>query len=126
MISQHPSPVMTYESVLGQVLKGHRETRNIGQDDMAKRVGVSQPYWSRVEQGRANPSNTLLRKAGEVLGIPHAELLAQVDRVCKAAQARGVKVVSAEGGEPGSSEDWVPVIAAAAIAALIILVLESK
>lgn len=130
MISQSP-PVMAYEAVLGQVLKGHRETRNLDQEGMAKRVGVTQPYWSRVELGRANPSNAVLRKAGEVLGIPHAELLAQVDRVCQEATARGVRVVTANAKEASTAEgengdDWVPVVAMAAIATLIVLVLTKK
>ena len=122
---------MTYEAVLGQVLRNRREAVRLDQGEMARRIGVTQPYWSRVEIGRANPSNSVLRKAGEVLGVPHAELLAQVDRVCHEAKMRGVRVVSANDSEAlaretNNGDDWVPAVALAAIAALIVLVLNKK
>lgn len=98
---------------------------------MATRVGVTQPYWSRIELGRANPSSALVRKAGEVLQIPQSELIAQVDRVCQEAVTRGVKIVYGDAEKTSTSEvkqgdDWMPVVALAAIAGLIALVLTKK
>lgn len=120
--NQHP-PVTTYESILGWVLKRHRETSNLDQGLMAKRVGVTQPYWSKVELGRANPSIGVLRKACEALGISEADLMGQVQRVRQEAEARGVKIVGAEKEKSG---DWMPFLAGAAIGALIALVLSKK
>lgn len=120
--SQH-APVMTHETILGSVLKRCREVRGIDQSLMSKKVGVTQPYWSKIELGRANPSVGVLRKACEALGISEADLLYQVQLVRQAAEARGVKIVSAEDKR---SDDWIPFVAGAAIGALIALVLTKK
>lgn len=123
--SQPPhAPVMTHEAILGSVLKRHREMQSIDQGKMCGRVGVTQPYWSKVELGRANPSVAVIRKACEVLGMTEAELHSQTDRVRREAEARGVKVISAE--EQSSSNDWVPIVAGVAIIALIAIVLGKR
>lgn len=118
----HP-PVMTHEAILGSVLKRHRELRSIDQGLMAQRVGVTQPYWSKVELGRANPSMGVVRKACEVLGVSEAELHSQIEQVRQGAQARGVKIISTA---EESTSDWMPFVAGAAIGALIALVLTKK
>lgn len=123
--SQAPqAPVMTHEAILGSVLKRHREMRGIDQGAMCERVGVTQPYWSKVELGRANPSMAVIRKACEALGLTVAELHSQTDRVRREAEARGVRVIDAE--QQSSLDDWVPIVAGVAIIALIALVLGKK
>lgn len=118
-----PPPVMTNEAVFGAVLRRHREIRGMDQVSMCQKVGVTQPYWSKVEQGRANPSTGVIRKACEVLGITEAEFHSQVQRVRQEAEARGVKILDSASLR---SDDWLPIVAGVAIIALIALVLGKK
>lgn len=116
-------PVTTYGAILGQVLKKLREARNLGQSQMAEQVGVTQPYWSKVEQGKANPSITLVRRSSAALGIPYSQLVAETERACDALSSEGVRILDEE-EEEGS--DWLPYVGAAALGVFIAIVLNKK
>jgi len=120
MKSQTKAPVTTYEAILGQVLRINREKQKVGQAEMARRVGVTQPYWSKLESGRANPSVNVLRKAGQALRISHADLLKEADSACQEAKLRGVQIINED---EAHEFDWLPLLGAAAIGALVALVL---
>jgi len=117
---QPPPPVTTYEAIRGQVLREVRNARGLGQGEMARRAGVTQPYWSKVEQGQANPSDAVLRRASEQLGLRYSDLIARTEDVCEAARSRGVNVVNRD---ESPEMEWRPWLAAAAIGALVAIVL---
>lgn len=117
------APVTTYEAILGQVLRQHRERASWGQAEMAKRAEVTQPYWSKVELGRANPSHSVIRHAAQAFGITHSQLIEEVERSCAEARARGVRIIDAATEE---SSDWLPFLGAAALGALIAIALSKR
>lgn len=121
------APVVTYEALIGQVIRKLRENRLPGysQAKMAAAVGVSQPYWSKVEQGGANPSFKLLDSTAAVLGMSQSRLLEMVEDAKALAEARGARVVHRQ-DIPGLESDWVPIVGAAAIGALIGMLLAKK
>lgn len=102
------------------MLRDAREARRLGQGEMARLVGVTQPYWSKIEQGHANPSIAVLRRASEQLDLPYSELISRTEEVCKEARSRGVEVMNRD---EIRDRDWLPLLGAAAIGALIVYVL---
>lgn len=121
--SQYQPPATTYETILGQVLRDAREARQLGQGEMARLAGVTQPYWSKIEQGHANPSIAVLRRASEQLDLPYTELVSRTEKVCEAARSRGVEVMNRDEIQ---DRDWLPLLGAAAIGALIGFVLARR
>lgn len=72
--------------------------------------------------GRANPSNAIIRKAADVFGMSHADLIEEVDLCCSEAESRGVEILQ----EDTDSAEWLPYLGAAALGALIAVVLSKK
>jgi transcriptional regulator with XRE-family HTH domain len=61
---------------LASVIKKLREQRNMTQEGLAKKAGVTQGYIAQLESGlRKNPSLPALRKLARALGVPVTELL---------------------------------------------------
>ncbi|HZF03662.1 MAG TPA: helix-turn-helix transcriptional regulator [Patescibacteria group bacterium] len=56
-------------------LRKLRETRGITQEALAKKVGVSRAYLSRLEMGRHDPPLSRLRKLAKALKVSVAELV---------------------------------------------------
>jgi transcriptional regulator with XRE-family HTH domain len=56
-------------------LRKIRERREMTQETLAKKAGVSRAYLSRLEMGRHDPPLSRLRKLAKVLGVPLTELL---------------------------------------------------
>jgi len=52
-----------------------RKRRNMTQETLAKKAGVSRAYLSRLEMGRHDPPLSRLRKLAKALGVPVTELL---------------------------------------------------
>jgi len=55
-------------------LKDIREARNISQDDIAKQIGVSQQFISRVERGNKSISLDLAAEIADYLDISLDEI----------------------------------------------------
>ena len=61
---------------LATVIKKLREQRDMTQEQLAKKAGVTQGYIAQLESGlRKNPSLPSLRKLARALGVPVGELL---------------------------------------------------
>ena len=56
-------------------LKNAREDRDISQKDMAEKLGISQPNYSRIETGIQEPNLDQLIKIAEIFEISIDELL---------------------------------------------------
>lgn len=54
---------------LGSLLKFKRKELNLTQADVAKRIGVSEQHYSRIERGKYTPSLQTFFKLVKVLGI---------------------------------------------------------
>ena len=55
-------------------LKDIRETRNMSQDDIAKQIGVSQQFISRVERGNKSISLDLAVEIADFLNVSLDEI----------------------------------------------------
>ncbi len=84
---------------LGQIVREYRQKAGLTQDQLAIRVGISKPYLSNIETGRAKnpPSDGILRAIEHNLGFTGGELLAiahmqrtplDVRQACELLQAR--------------------------------------
>ncbi|MDA2910410.1 helix-turn-helix domain-containing protein [Nitrospiraceae bacterium AH_259_D15_M11_P09] len=61
---------------LGTVLSTLRKGKQLTQDQLAARGGVTKPYVSQLESGaRKNPSLATLKRLAKALGVPVAELM---------------------------------------------------
>jgi transcriptional regulator with XRE-family HTH domain len=56
-------------------LRTLRLKKNLTQDALAKRVGVTRGYLARLEMGRHDPPLSRLRKLAKALGVPVTEIL---------------------------------------------------
>lgn len=59
---------------LGERLRELREQQDISVRELARKLGVSPPFWSDVELGRRHPSDEVLGKAAKLLGATFDEL----------------------------------------------------
>ena len=66
---------------IGQRIKRERLSLSMTQRVLAERVGVGTPHISKIEAGRENPSDELLRNISEVFNCEFDELLLVARRV---------------------------------------------
>ena len=65
-----PQEVVEANVVRGDsLLKAWREHLGLTQTDVAKRAGMSQPAYAKLEKPDANPRTATLRKLAKALGI---------------------------------------------------------
>ena len=72
---------MNGTELIGQRVKRERLSLSLTQRALAERVGVGTPHISKIEAGRENPSEELLKKIAEVLDCDFDELLLVAGRV---------------------------------------------
>ena len=72
---------MSDVELIGQRIKRERLSRGMTQRELAALVGVGVPHISKVEAGRENPSDDLLRKVAEVFGCDFDELMLVARRI---------------------------------------------
>jgi HTH-type transcriptional regulator, competence development regulator len=66
----------------GALVRRQREAKDIGLREMAKKIGVSPTYLSKIERGDFDPpAEDKVRKIAEILGRNPDELLALAGRV---------------------------------------------
>ena len=59
----------------GEILKEHRQQRDLSLQDLSTLTGVSTSYLARIEKGDRHPSADVLRRIADPLGFTEAELL---------------------------------------------------
>jgi transcriptional regulator with XRE-family HTH domain len=60
---------------IGKAIKLLRQTHNLNQKDLAISAGLSKPYISEIENGRAIPSLGTLSKIGIALDVKPSEIM---------------------------------------------------
>jgi len=70
---------MDIRQQFGSILRGHRTGRNLTQEELAFRAGMSVPYLSDIERGRSAPSLAMLIDLALALEIHPADLLRGLD-----------------------------------------------
>jgi transcriptional regulator with XRE-family HTH domain len=64
------------ERHIGAIVRRLRRQRQLTQEQLAARTGLSQGHVSHLENGeRLNPGMTTLKRLARALGVPVAELL---------------------------------------------------
>lgn len=66
---------MPRQQGLGLRVQKLRMVRNLSQEALAKRAGISRGYLARLEIGRHDPTVTTVRKLAKALGVPVVKLL---------------------------------------------------
>ena len=66
---------MSDTELIGQRIKRERLSLSLTQRDLARRVNVGAPHISKIEAGRENPSDELLKDIADVLECDYDELL---------------------------------------------------
>jgi transcriptional regulator with XRE-family HTH domain len=118
------SPTTTYAYLVGRVLATLRSQASIDQAELASRVGVSQSTWSKVERGQSALTIDQLARAADALGQRPSAVLARVEAAVVNAQRRGITVSYAR--NPGSVDEGVGLLGAAAIGAIIATALSKR
>ena len=59
----------------GEVIRKYRKQRNLTQEEMAQRLGVTAPAVNKWENGNSLPDITLLAPIARLLRVPLDELL---------------------------------------------------
>jgi transcriptional regulator with XRE-family HTH domain len=74
--------MMVGRTGFGALVRQKREAREIGLREMAKMIGVSPTYLSKIERGEFDPpAEDKVRKIAEIIGCDADELLARAGRV---------------------------------------------
>lgn len=60
---------------IGKRLREAREQKNLTQDDVAKKTGITASYFARIERGEENPSLAVLQSIINVLKIKSSDIL---------------------------------------------------
>ena len=58
----------------GQVLRDRRRQLDLTQQEVARRIKTSTPYVGHLEAGKRRPSNTVLSRLADVLGLNRRDL----------------------------------------------------
>lgn len=113
----------TYSAIVGNVIKQLRDTQFITQGDMAKKMGISQAAWSKLESGKSTLSTAQLAKVADFLNVPANQIMHYADDAVANFKAEGMTVTY---DNKEAENSGLMLLGAAAIGALIAAVLISR
>lgn len=87
------SPATTYPTVVGQVLRELRRTKDLQQAQLADTLAITQSAYSRIESGAAAPTVEQLALLAHALGVSPGEVLRRADEAAAYATDNGVQVL---------------------------------
>jgi transcriptional regulator with XRE-family HTH domain len=64
----------TKERTFGQVIRDRRRQLDLTQEEVARRIKTSTPYVGHLESGKRHPSDKIVSRLAEVLGLDRREL----------------------------------------------------
>ena len=71
------------DKALGLAIQRLRNERDLKSREVAERADVNPTHYSRLENGRVNPSWAMVRRVAEALGLPVSELAARAERIAR-------------------------------------------
>ena len=113
----------TYAAIIGNVVKQLRDTQAMSQGDMAKKMGISQAAWSKLENGKSTLSTAQLAKVADFLNVPANQIMQYADQAAENFKEEGMTVTY--DNKEAENIDLM-LLGAAAIGAIIAIVLLSK
>lgn len=84
--------VTTYQAVLGRLIVQKRQEKQMDQEALARRVGVSRSTWSRIEAGSSALNMDQLAKAADALDVPLGTLMTEADEIVRELRKLDVEV----------------------------------
>ena len=75
------------DKALGLAIQRLRNERDLKSREVAERADVNPTHYSRLENGRVNPSWAMVRRVAEALGLPVSELAARAERIARERQS---------------------------------------
>ena len=119
----------TFSAVLGALLYLRRRDSGIDQSEMARRMGLSQASYSRLEGGKSTFSIDQIFQAADALRIDNKTLLDSLSQRVEDLRSEGVLVVTHQRastkGASESKSDLGTFIAGAALGALVASIISS-
>jgi transcriptional regulator with XRE-family HTH domain len=113
--------VTVYSHLVARLVGQLRQQRGFDQKQFAEQLGVSQPTWSRAENGQVGLSLDQLAGAAKVLGMTPAQLLGYADQAAKQLTRKGVTVLVGRG--VAQDDQTFAYLGAAALGALLVTIL---
>ncbi len=113
----------TYSAIIGNVIKQLRDTKSITQGQMAKKMGISQAAWSKLESGKSTLSTAQLVKLASYLNIPANKIMQYADDAALKFKDEGMTVTY---DNKEAENIGLMLLGAAAIGAIIAAVVLSK
>lgn len=78
---------ISYSAVVASLLANHRRIRGLEQADMAARLGITPPSYSRLETGQTALTVDALFSIAAVLGLDVSQLMAEAQNVIARVQS---------------------------------------
>jgi len=87
------------ERNFGQVIRDRRRQLDLTQEEVARRIKTSTPYVGHLESGKRHPSDKIVSRLAEVLGLDRRELFFL-------ANPRAQALLSQREETPGDNSAW--------------------
>jgi len=113
----------TYGAVVGRILANRREYLGLEQMDIAKKLGISQPSWSRIERGETALTLEALARVAMALGMTSTQILDEAESAKTGLDEMGIEVLLER---PRKGEDMAIAILGGAMLAFLIAKVFSK
>jgi transcriptional regulator with XRE-family HTH domain len=85
MVSRHK------QNAFGQRIRARRRALDLTQEEVARRMGTSTPYVGHLESAKRHPSEKIVVKLADILGIDRAELFLLANPQAEAIISESVK-----------------------------------
>ena len=69
------------QKALGLAIRQRRNERDLKSHEVAEQANVNVTHYSRLENGRVNPSWGTVQRIAEALGLPLSELAARAEQL---------------------------------------------
>jgi transcriptional regulator with XRE-family HTH domain len=92
------------ENLFAQRIRARRRGLDITQEEVARRIGTSTPYVGHLESGKRHPSEKIVIKLADILGIDRAELFLLANPEAEAIIAQSEKTTGSSAWEEFSSD----------------------
>lgn len=74
-MNEHASPTCDLAITIGNNLRRWRKDQSITQNELSRKVGLSQGYFSKLELGKKTPNLRTLQRFATVTGVPIRDLI---------------------------------------------------
>ena len=104
MKTQREQKARLYALVLGKLVAHHRKVRKLTQQQLANRVGITQPTLSRIERGQSQPDFFTMTELERAFDLQAGKLAQQTEEAVEEARRAAEPGVRARG--EGAGTPW--------------------